>query len=180
MKLTDTVRRGKYSMEPSSLRQVGRRTQPPAGLWLKGCVKARLSRSPKEAEFSTYRLACLVDSPTLRTPAVQQPVRERVLLRRFRGATLPGLERVLISSGEMTWPPGSRFCPTPGQAHVESVDAENGGDQHADESDKPGALRRLQGEMPLRSVNTGSDAQLLPGIAGRLRTDGTRLVRLLG
>jgi hypothetical protein len=27
---------------------------------------------------------------------------------------------------------------------------------------------------------TGCDTQMLPGIAGRLRTDGTRLVRLLG
>jgi hypothetical protein len=35
------------------------------------------------------------------------------------------------------------------------------------------------GEMPLRSVNTKNDGQMLPGIAGRLRTDGTCPVRLL-
>ena len=68
----------------------------------------------------------------------------------------------------------------PGQSHVGSVDTDHGGCQHADESGKPEALLRLQGEMPLGSVNTGSDAQMLPGIAGRLHTDGTRLVRLPG
>src|ERR687897_181969 len=36
------------------------------------------------------------------------------------------------------------------------------------------------GEIWLRSVNTGCDGQMLPEIAGRLRTDGTCLVRLLG
>jgi hypothetical protein len=37
-----------------------------------------------------------------------------------------------------------------------------------------------QGEMQLRRMNTGCDARMLTGIAGRLRTDGTRTVRLPG
>jgi len=36
------------------------------------------------------------------------------------------------------------------------------------------------GEIWLRSVTTRSGGQMLTRIAGRLRTDGTRLVRLLG
>jgi hypothetical protein len=35
------------------------------------------------------------------------------------------------------------------------------------------------GAMQLRRMNTGYDARMLTGIAGRLRTDGTRTVRLL-
>src|SRR5215212_3742611 len=62
---------------------------------------------------------------------------------RSRGATLPGLDRVTNMGGEMTWPPGSRLCPTPGQAHVGSVDADNGRCQHGDESGKPKALQLL-------------------------------------
>ena len=37
-----------------------------------------------------------------------------------------------------------------------------------------------QAEMQLRSMNTRWDTQMLTGIAGRLRADGTRTVRLLG
>jgi hypothetical protein len=68
----------------------------------------------------------------------------------------------------------------PGQSHAGSVDTDHGSCQHADESGKPEALLRLQGEMPLGSMNTGCDDQMLQWIAGRLLTDGTRTVRLHG
>jgi hypothetical protein len=115
-------------------------------------------------------------------------VRKGSLERAYKQPSLSGMPRIprsldgaRIPGGEVTWAtwfelPASQVDEhTPGEYSRITVGAHTPTNRV---NGKPSDFS--QGERQLSSMYTGCDVRMLTGIAGRLRTDGTRTLRLLG